>query len=54
LGHPLAKWPTSPQLKHIVVALVDVEPSLWLGAAFSIALIFCLANIILSVTLSFS
>jgi hypothetical protein len=37
----LAKWPTSQQIKHIVVALADVEPSLWLGGAFSIILIFC-------------
>jgi hypothetical protein len=40
-GHLLAKWPTSPRLKHVVVALADVEPSLGLGAAFFIAFIFC-------------
>jgi hypothetical protein len=37
LGHLLAKWPTPLQLKHIVVSFADVEPSLWLGATFSIA-----------------
>jgi hypothetical protein len=41
VGHWLAKWPTYPQLKHVVVALAIVEPSLWLGAAFLAALIFC-------------
>jgi hypothetical protein len=41
LGHQLAKWPTCPQLKHVVVTLADVEPSLWLGVAFLVMLISC-------------
>jgi hypothetical protein len=28
LGHLLVKCPTSPQLKHVMVALADVEPYL--------------------------
>jgi hypothetical protein len=41
IGASIGKWPTCPQLKHAVVALANVEPSLWLGAAFLVVLIFC-------------